>query len=411
MTHRTVLPDRVYFGVDVLLEDPSVLSLDLRRGVWGLVTNDAARCSGLPEMLSRRAITDAGYPVSQLFSPEHGISRTGEDGRAMDDQHDPVTGLPVCSLYGKTMQPPDALLRRLSGVLFDIPDIGSRFYTYIWTLSHVMEACAEAKRPLVVLDRPNPLGGLLSAAEGPVLDTVSCSSFLGRAPMPIRHSLSAGEFARWLRAEWQLDLDLHIVPARGWKREFHWPHTGLPFVPTSPAMPSYDSALCYPGTCLFEATNLSTGRGTATPFEHVGAPWLNARRVIAHCDSFARNHPGMLAGFRLEETRFVPQEEPCKMKECQGIRLIVTEPEVVRPVRAGLMLLTVIRQFHPDSFTWKTYPTAANPSGECHFERLIGDLRIRPQLESEPESFLRRLPELLDASGWKEEVREHLLYD
>ena len=394
----------------------------LFRGSWGMVTNDAARCSADPRLLSRKALVDAGVPLTQLFSPEHGISRYGADGKAMDDDTDPVTGLPVCSLYGKTMRPPAELLKPLSGVLFDIPDIGTRFYTYIWTLSHVMEACAEAGRPLVVLDRVNPIGGDLAWSEGPVLDVAHCGSFLGRAPIPVRHSLTAGEFARWLAAHWNLDLDLTIVPVQGWSRTMHWPDTGLPFVPASPAMPSYESALCYPGTCLFEATNLSAGRGTDAPFQQIGAPWLGSPdqwlmetpgircQKLEEPDRSAVYHFDELPGGRFREVRFTPQDNPWKGEECRGLRLEVTDHAAFRPVRTGLALLASIRNSHPENFRWKTYPTAANPTGEGHFERLIGVTDIRPILEGDPAALLHSLPGRLGASAWQKEAEPFLCY-
>lgn len=415
----------ILFGVDVVSgrthADP-VIRDRLFRGSWGMVTNDAARCATNPDLLSRKALLDAGVRLTQLFSPEHGISRYGEDGKAMDDDSDPATGLPVCSLYGKTMRPPAERLDRLTGVVFDIPDVGTRFYTYIWTLSHVMEVCSEAGLPLVVLDRVNPLGGDLAASEGPVLDTASCGSFLGRAPIPVRHSLTAGEFARWLDAHWNLELDLTVVPVEGWHRKWHWPDTGLPFVPTSPAMPSYGSALCYPGTCLFEATNVSSGRGTDAPFQQFGAPWmqqpgqwLEAVEGIDFRDKGLHGSHQVFAsralpGVRFHETVFIPQERPWKDKSCHGIRLEVTDHKTFLPVRTGLALLAAVRQHHAESFRWDTYPTAANPTGEGHFERLIGVPDIRPLIDEEPVKLLRTLPNLLTVNAWQNDVIPFLCY-
>ena len=416
----------VRFGVDVLIGGGASISgveNSLQNGSWGMVTNDAARCASDPGMLSRKALQDAGVPLVQLFSPEHGISRYGADGDAIEDGTDPATGLPVCSLYGKTMRPPADLLGQLNGIIFDLPDIGSRFYTYIWTLSHVMEACADAGKPLVVLDRVNPVGGELAASEGPLLDVKTCGSFLGRAPIPVRHSLTTGEFARWLAARWNLDLELEVVPVEGWSRDMHWPECGLPFVPTSPAMPSYESAFCYPGICLFEATNVSAGRGTDAPFQQIGAPWLNdpADWLVPALSQGVSTAPGAnsglpLPGVRFHETEFSPTEQPWKGERCRGIRLEITDRHAFRPVRTGLVLLTAIRhhhqhqQQHPGEFQWKIYPTAANPSGEGHFERLIGALDIRKNLEQNPGRFLGNLPDRLDTSAWRKEVRPCLCY-
>lgn len=429
----------IRFGVDVVVDDPASF---LETGSWGMVTNDAARCASDPGLLSRKALRNAGVPVTQLFSPEHGISRYGADGKTMEDDTDPVTRLPVCSLYGKTMRPPAELLDQLHGIIFDIPDIGSRFYTYIWTLSHVMEACAEAGRPLVVLDRVNPVSGDLAASEGPSMDVETCGSFLGRAPIPVRHSLTSGEFARWLVAHWNLNLELMVIPVAGWSRLMDWPDTGLPFVPTSPAMPSFESALCYPGTCLFEATNLSTGRGTDAPFQQIGAPWLGppeqwltqteglnccAEVLSAEQSEEMSAEPPIelpsepaagptryasndLPGVRFCEVEFTPEDQPWKGERCQGIRLEVTDRRAFRPVRTGLALLTAIRQHHPETFRWNTYPTAANPTGEGHFERLIGASDIRQKLEDQPSRFLKTLSNRLDAAAWQHEVAPFLCY-
>lgn len=410
--------DTVRFGVDSVRANPPGRFLS---GCWGMVTNDAARCAMDPGLLSRQALLDAGVALTRLFSPEHGITRFGADGEAMVDGTDPVTGLPVCSLYGDTMRPPAELLAGLDGVIFDIPDIGSRFYTYIWTLSHVMEACADAGRPLVVLDRVNPLGGDLSATEGPVLDVPRCASFLGRAPVPVRHGLTAGEFALWLASHWKLGLDLEVVPVQGWNRRMQWPDCGLPFIPTSPAIPSFESALCYPGTCLFEAANISIGRETEMPFRVIGAPWMGKaetsfEKAISAGFMLPDSSGGLcyrspeLPGVRFRDVEFVPGIEPWKGQLCRGIRLEVTDRAAFRPVRTGLALMAIIRRQYPDEFRWRTYPTAANPTGEGHFERLIGVTDIRPLLEEDPEALLRSLPGRLDTSAWQKDITPFLCY-
>ncbi|MBP3193253.1 exo-beta-N-acetylmuramidase NamZ domain-containing protein [Natronogracilivirga saccharolytica] len=410
----------IRFGVDTAISNLSGDPGGISEGSWGMVTNDAARSAYDKDLLSRSALIKAGVRITQLFAPEHGISRFGADGKPVDDDTDPQTGLPVCSLYGNRMRPPAGMLEQLDGVLFDIPDIGSRFYTYIWTLSHVMEACAAAGKPLVVLDRINPIGGEIASAEGPLLDTRNCSSFLGRAAIPVRHSLTAGEFAQWLNHHWNLDLDLRIIKAEGWHRGMHWPDTHLPFVPTSPAMPSYESALCYPGTCLFEATNLSAGRGTAVPFRFIGAPWLDPDTIVEAGTGNVRvlkagSKPSgtqtlTLPGVMFHTEIAVPDDQPWKGQSCTGIRIEVADKNCFRPVRTGLALLAAIRNYHSDTFEWKTYPTAANPEGEDHFERLIGVRDMRPALEADPAAFLESLPDRLQAAGWKESVSPLLLY-
>jgi uncharacterized protein YbbC (DUF1343 family) len=198
------------------------------------------------------------------------------DGASVSDAVDTLTGLEVVSLYGVRLRPSVASIADLDLVLFDIPYVGARFYTYIWTLHAVMDACEAAGVPLCVLDRPNPLGGLMADAEGPVL-AMQLASFVGGEPIPIRHSLTIGELVRLRQRERFPTLRLQVIACIGWERGMLWPQTGLEFIPTSPAMLSLESALLYPGVCLFDATNMSVGRGTPTPFQCVGAPWLDAK--------------------------------------------------------------------------------------------------------------------------------------
>ena len=386
----------VLFGIDQLLATPTLVP-----GRLGLVTNDAARPARDPRTTSRVALQRAGFQVARLFSPEHGLGATAPDGAAVGDSFDAATGLPIVSLYGERMRPARENLANLDALLFDIPDIGARFYTYIWTLSNLLEVCAEAGLPLTVLDRPNPLGGKLAAAEGPVLDVERFDSFVGRAAIPIRHSLTVGELAQLWNSEWKLSAKLQIVPCAGWKRSMHWPETALPFIQTSPAIPSYDSALLYPGLCLFEATNLSVGRGTHFPFQAVGAPWLNAERVA---QDFS------LPEFVAEPIEFAPTQDRYARIVCQGVQLRVVDIEHARPVAAGLHLLAAVIRTHREEFRWANYPTAANPGGEGHFERLIGIAGIRKALEGHPPNLGDRINAWTAAPGWEVRTKRFLLY-
>jgi uncharacterized protein YbbC (DUF1343 family) len=389
----------VIFGIDRFLSTP-----DPPPGTLGLVTNDAARLALEPMKSSRLSLLQAGAELVRIFSPEHGLGADAADGAPVTNGVDPLTRLPVTSLYGADVRPPPEALAGLDAVLFDLPDVGVRFYTYVWTLSHVMEACAQAGLPLVVLDRPNPLGGVLSAAEGPLLDVEAFGSFLGRAAIPVRYSLTTGELARLLKAEWNLGLDLRIVPCQGWRRSMHWPDTGLPFVPTSPAMPSYWSALLYPGLCLMEATNLSVGRGTLRPFQMVGAPWLAQEATAPMFNALG------LPGVRAEPCTFTPGQEPYPGLPCGGTHLRVTDPRAFRPVGAALHLLAVIIRIHRGEFRWAPYPSAANPTGEEHFERLVGRSGIRQVLEESPGDLEKRIAAWTSPCGWRERVEDLLLY-
>ena len=391
----------VLFAVDRLAANLSLLNGAHR---IGLVTNDAARLASDSTVHSRSALLAAGMHIVRLFGPEHGLSATAADGASVADGVDPQTGIEVASLYGARMKPTAEQLSGLDAVLFDIPDVGVRFYTYAWTLFHMMESCAEYGLPLIILDRPNPLGGELERAEGPMLDP-SLTSFIGADNIPIRHSLTLGELATLWKLERWPQAKLRVIPCTGWQRDTRWPETGLAWVPTSPAMPAFASAACYPGTCLFEATNLSVGRGTATAFQVVGAPWLDAAAVL---QSLAREIP---RGVRFERVAFVPITGPYAGESCEGIQLIVSDGAAFRPVATGLLLLAAVIQTHRLRFAWARYPTAANPSGDGHFERLIGTRSIRARLDADPVSVhAETVADWLAVDAWAARVRPALLY-
>jgi uncharacterized protein YbbC (DUF1343 family) len=313
------------------------------------------------------------------------------------------------SLYGERMRPAPEHLADLDAVLFDIPDIGARCYTYAWTLFHVLHACAEAGIGLVVLDRPNPLGGCAHAAEGPVL-TESCRSFLGEDDIPLRHSLTLGELARLWQHEHLPHALLEVVPCEGWERKRAWPAVGRPWVPTSPAMPHFDCAIWYTGTCLFEATNLSVGRGTDHPFAQIGAPWLDATRLIDGLGVEASE-----AGAKLTACIFTPAEGPHAGIPCHGVRVqcVASDDDAswiaqrTSPVRLGLALLDAVVRRHPAQFQWTPYPTAANPTGTDHFARLIGRADVRDRVgQLTPDE--RR--DLTRVNGWRERTVVARLY-
>lgn len=394
----------VRFGIDTLLAQHLTALQGLR---IGLVTNDAATTAFLPRPLTptRRALQQAGLQLCVLFSPEHGMGAAADDGARVGDARDGLTGLSIASLYGASYRPTSAQLADLDLLLFDIPDIGARFYTYSWTLSHVMEACAEVRLPLWVLDRPNPLGGDLAQVEGPMLDEAQLSTFVGRWAMPIRHSLTLGELARLWRGERRLGVDLTVIPMQGWWRSQLWSALDLPFVPTSPAMPSAETALIYPGTCLFEGTNLSEGRGTSTPFRVIGAPWLDGWAVADKLN--AQNLPGVVA----RAVPFMPSASKYAGQLCQGVMLHVLDEQAFRPVATGLHLLATIIHHHPADFQWLSYSTAVNVAGQGHFDRLIGDLSIREILQQTNGDVSALITQWTAPSGWSALVQPYLLYE
>jgi uncharacterized protein YbbC (DUF1343 family) len=391
------------FGIDVLLTD----QLDSLAGCRvGLITNDVATTAAIPQPLqfTRLALQQAGVQLVALFSPEHGLGAAAADGAEVGNEVDPLTGVTVYSLYGQTYQPTAEMLNGLDLLLFDIPDIGVRFYTYIWTLSHVLEACSEHQLPLWILDRPNPLGGNLADCEGPMLDT-EISSFVGRWSIPIRHGLTVGELAQLWNAERGLGVDLKVIRAQGWTRAQRWSATGLPFIPTSPSLPSYETALIYPGTCLFEGTNVSEGRGTTAPFRQIGAPWLDAYTIANRFNELA------LPGLRARAVQFSPTASKYANELCQGIMLHVLDESTIRPVAAGLQLVRLISEQHPNTFEWLPYPTAAAGQGYGHFDRLVGNPAVRTALSQPATVTTAQIDEWTTVADWPARVQPYLLYD
>lgn len=367
---------------------------------WGLLSSDASRNS--EGKLTRIALIEAGYRIERLFTPEHGLSAKGIDGAPQADGVDARTGLEVHSLYGTNYTP---RLDGIDGVIFDLPDIGSRFYTYIWSLSYLMEQCAAQDKPLVILDRPNPISGLLDHAEGPMLEEHAWRSFIGRWSIPIRHSLTVAELARyWRHARAMPDLDLRYVLCEGWERGMHWADTGLPFYPPSPAICDPATLLTYPALAYLEGVNLNEGRGTDAPFQQFGAPWLNVALVEEQLDL----HLPTAASW--EQLEFVPQEGRYQGQHCQGLRLRIEDPLLFRPVVTGITLLAVLKLTHPKEVQAATYPTWANPSGERHLGLLLGNSSLVQNWDKDPANLLRQATAYTACPNWKKEVTPFLLY-
>lgn len=377
-------------AADAICLDPSRLP----RAAWALVTNDAARTTD--GRASRQALLAAGLDIRRLFAPEHGIRATGEDGAPQPDGQDPLTGLPVVSLYGDRWAPLPENMSDIDGVLFDIPDIGCRFYTYLWTLTHVMEACAAAAIPLFVADRPNPIGTALDAAEGPWLDESRCSSFIGRWNIPLKHACTLGELAGFFAQTRIPSLELHVVRVPGLTRG----HASLSdrFHPTSPAMPSLQTALLYPGLGLLEGVNLNEGRGTDRPFTRFGAPWLDPQAVLRQLDAED------LAGVLLKPSSFRAVAGPYAGEECAALEASVTDPATLSAVRSGIAILKAVHRCHGERLQERPYPTVANPTGRGHLDRLLG----------QPESFhlisTSGVPTNGIADDWRERIHPSLLY-
>ena len=314
-----------------------------------------------------------GVQLIRLFGPEHGVRGDAQYMAAVPDERDRRTGLPVHSLYGRTpesLRPAAAQLEGLDALVFDVQDVGTRFYTYQATMLLCMEAAARSGLKFVVLDRPNPLGGL--RVEGPRLRP-GFESFCGLHDLPVRHGMTVGELALLFLAERVLDLELEVVPCRGWRRGMGL--GGLPWVFPSPNMPTPETALVYPGMCLLEGTNLSEGRGTTRPFHLLGAPWLDADALAA---DLGRER---LPGVRFRAASFVPAYDKHAGQRCHGVELFVHHPGRFRPVRTGLACLALARAQAPSRFAWRSeaYEFVRDVPA---FDLLCGSDRERRALEA-----------------------------
>jgi uncharacterized protein YbbC (DUF1343 family) len=300
--------------------------------------------------------------VVALFSPEHGLRGLDEAGAKVGDEKDPVTGLPVYSLYGKTNKPTAQMLADIDVLVFDIQDVGARFYTYLYTMSLSMEAAAEAGKRFVVLDRPNPIGGV--QVEGPVLDPKQ-ASFVGLYPIPVRYGLTVGELARMVNGEGWLakgvKADLTVVPLTGWRRGMWYDQTGLRFIKPSPNMPDLETATIYPGLCLLEGTNVSEGRGTPKPFRQFGAPRIDSNALAARLNALS------LPGLRFRPTSFVPTSSKFEGQKCLGVEIGVTDRTRLEPFWTGVQIINELHRLYPDKFEWRS----------AHFDRLCGTPTIR----------------------------------
>jgi uncharacterized protein YbbC (DUF1343 family) len=329
----------------------------------GLLTNPAAvdaRYTSTYHLLA----SAPGVSIAALFGPEHGFSGSAAAGQHIVDGRDPRTGAPVYSLYGETLHPTATMLDGLELMVCDLPDIGVRYYTYLWTLFYLLQGAGAAGLPVLLLDRPNPLGRVV---RGPLIEP-SLYSIVGAAPVPICHGMSIGELAMMLNAQWNPHpADLTIIRCTGYDPAD--PPTDLRWAAPSPNMPHPLTARHYPGSCLVEGTNLSEGRGTALPFEIVGAPWVEGELLASALNEWA------LPGVRFRPIQFQPSASKWAGETCGGVQAHLTDAVIYDPLLAWLMVIVTIRRLYPAQYAWDT----------AHFDRLIGSATVREQIETEAE--------------------------
>ena len=326
---------RVQTGLDVLEAEKFA---PLRDKHIGLITNhtgfDGQGRSNI-DLLAQAS----GLKLAALFSPEHGLA--GRANESVASSKDPTTGLSIYSLYGDTRRPTDEMLVGVDALVFDIQDAGVRFYTYTVTMAYCMEEAAKRKIPFFVLDRPNPLGGEI--VEGPMLDPDK-TSFVAYFPIPVRYGLTIGELAQFFNSENHIGADLHVIPMRNWHRNYFFESTGIKWVPPSPALRTTKGSILYPGIEILQASGVSVGRGTQTPFEEFGAPWIDGEAVAAALDE--RHLPGL----RFESKSFIPIGGPHSGERCSGVSVRVTDRFVVRSMRLGLEIAEILQRLYPKDF-------------------------------------------------------------
>ena len=393
MTSR---PRAVRPGIDRLLEDPSPVA---GRAV-GLLTNPSGVTSrGIPTW--RALFESRDVRLVKLFGPEHGVDGGAIYMEAVGDAVHPPTGLPVVSLYGdriESLRPRPEHLSGLEALVFDVQDVGARYYTFVWTMLLAMEASAAAGIRFVVCDRANPIGG---AVEGAPQDP-DYLSFVGLHPIAVRHGITAGELARLLAAERRIDVDLHVVPVEGWARATPFEATGLPWVSPSPNVPAPRTALVYPGMCLLEGTNLSEGRGTTRPFELFGAPWLRSEEFAAALN--ARDLPGV----SFLPTHFRPMFDKHAGETCGGALLDVVDAAAFRSFETGLAVVDTARRLSGEAFRWRSEPYEFDPRPAI--DLLTGSARCREILESGGDLAAEILRHAAGAREFQGRREPHLLY-
>lgn len=368
----------------------------------GLLTNPSAVDRNLDS--AYHILTNAdSVNITALFAPEHGFAGAVPDALKIDDYKDPLTSLPVYSLYGTNYRPTADMLKNIDVIVCDIQDIGVRYYTYVWTISHVLEAAAEHDVTVVILDRPNPLGG--KKIYGATLEP-EFSSFVGRYSVPVLHGLTLGELSWMINEKFNPHFArLSIIPCEHWERDMTWEATKLPWVPPSPNMPHLTTLKHYAGACLIEGTNLSEGRGTTLPFEVVGAPWIDGLKLAQHLNKQDWCH---LYGTRFRPITFKPNESKFAGEYCHGVQGYIIDEQHWQPIKTWLNVIATIREMYPNDFQWlPTHPD----TGRNHFDRLAGSAQVRYAIE-EGIPISRLVPDWLTQSAdFKKNRRPFLLYE
>jgi uncharacterized protein YbbC (DUF1343 family) len=379
---------RVTLGLDKLIENPSKY---LNGSTLGLVVNQTSLSSN-GQFSIGQFYNNKSFKLKTLLAPEHGIYGVDQDMALVANQIDPLSGLTVKSLYGtdtSSLTPSPALLNGIDNLVFDIQDVGSRYYTFIYTLANCMKTCAQSNTRMIVCDRPNPINGL--EVEGNLVKK-NFHSFVGQFPIPNRHGMTVGELAVLFNDHFGIKCDLKVVSMEGWERHMWYDETGLPWVAPSPNMPRLSTATVYPGMCLLEGTLLSEGRGTTLPFEQIGAPYINSETLAKILNK--ENLPGIF--FRPQY--FKPQFQKWSGKVCGGVQLHITERNKIKPLATTIIMLSSIKKLYPNDFSWRT-EAYEFVSDRLAIDLLYGNLTLREEIDANKLS-IKNLE-----SSWEEDMK------
>jgi uncharacterized protein YbbC (DUF1343 family) len=335
-------------GIDHLLSHPEKY---LKGKTVGLIVNHTSR-AGDGKHSIEHFLSHSAFTLKTLFAPEHGLYGTAQDMIHIADEVDPLSGLNVKSLYGTnkdSLTPDPALLEGIDNLVFDIQDVGARYYTFIYTMANCMTICKQAGARMVVCDRPNPINGV--SVEGNLVGE-NWRSFVGQYPLPNRHGMTVGELAQLFNDHFDIHCDLQVVPMTGWEREMWYDQTEMVWVPPSPNMPTLATATVYPGKCLIEGTQLSEGRGTTLPFEHIGAPFIDPHKLAGRL----KNDSKLLPGVFFRPQYFKPMFQKHAGEICAGLQFHITDRDQFKPLLTTIALLRAIAELYPDQLQWRTEP-------------------------------------------------------
>jgi len=379
---------QVTLGLEKLLANPNEY---LCGNTLGLVVNQTSLTSDGQSSIGKFH-NNKSFKLKTILAPEHGVYGVDQDMALVTDETEPLSGLLVRSLYGadaSSLTPSPSLLNGIDNLVFDIQDVGSRYYTFIYTLANCMKTCVESNTRMIVCDRPNPINGV--TIEGNLVEK-EFWSFVGQYPIPNRHGMTIGELAILFNEYFGIKCDLKVIPMEGWERPMWYDQTGLPWVSPSPNMPTLSTATVYPGMCLIEGTLLSEGRGTTIPFEQVGAPYIDAETLAKTLNK--ENLPGLF--FRPQY--FKPQFQKWNGTVCGGVQLHITERNKIKPLVTSIALLSSIKKLYPDNFSWrkKAYEFV---NDRLAIDLLYGNPTLREAIESDTLS-INNLE-----STWEEDIK------